>query len=287
MRLNCCHGVKLTLSQAVVLSLDQKQNATAGEHEKMSALHDVGQAPSQLQDVLDRTDRAKELYVSLVREMDEFLYHYVEGMVKGRDPETGNFVLWLRHPRDSVVHGQPRVLVTEIVENLRSALDYMVFQLSVLNEPDLNKRVPQFVVSATEADFESQSRSRLRYLTDEQKDFVRRIQPYQGNWVLGLLGEMAGSSKHRGLLSVRGHTGFDIYFADITKVDDYQGFFMYPVEEGQAFFARPKDKQAILLMEKYDALPTLKAMIKHTADIIRISYCFFQGRPLSLTIVQS
>ena len=238
----------------------------------MNVPPDVGQVPPELEDVVARIDRAKESYVSLVNELDDFMYRYVEGMVNGRDPATGNFLLRLRHPKDSVVRGRPLILVAEIVENLRSALDYMVFQLSVLNEPGLNERVPQFVTSATEADFERQSRSRLRYLTDEQKDFIRRVQPYEGNWMLGLLGEMAGSSKHRRLLSVRDHTGFDIYFADITKTDEYQGFFVYPVEEGQAFFAKPKDKQAVLLMEKYDALPTLKTMIEHTAEVVRISY---------------
>ena len=41
--------------------------------------------------------------------------------------------------------GKPRALVVDIIEDLRAALDYMVFELSALAEPDLNEKVPQFV----------------------------------------------------------------------------------------------------------------------------------------------
>ena len=62
-------------------------------------------------------------------------------MVKGFDGESENFVLQLRHPKESNVKGRPRVLISQIVENLRTALDYMIFQLSVLNEPHLKERL--------------------------------------------------------------------------------------------------------------------------------------------------
>lgn len=55
-------------------------------------------------------------------------------MIEGFDRESGDFTLQLRHPRDSSVSGAPQVLVAQIAENLRTALDYMVFRLSVLNE---------------------------------------------------------------------------------------------------------------------------------------------------------
>ena len=106
-------------------------------------------------------------------------------MVKGFDRESGNFVLQLRHPRESNVNGSPRVLVSRIVENLRNALDYMIFQLSVLNEPHLKEQLPQFVIADSESDFERQARTRLRYLTGERKSFVERIQSYHGKQYVG------------------------------------------------------------------------------------------------------
>ena len=52
----------------------------------------------------------------------------------------------VRHPRESIVSGVPTVLTGQIIEGLRSALDYMVFELSRRNYPDLDERLPQFVL---------------------------------------------------------------------------------------------------------------------------------------------
>ena len=210
-------------------------------------------------------------------------------MVKGFDRESGNFVLQLRHPRESNVKGRSRVarhVVSQIVENLRTALDYMIFQLSILNEPHLNERLPQFVIAETEPDFQRHAKTRLRYLNDEQKNFVEQIQPYRGNKMLTLLGKMTNAGKHRRLLSIQERTGFDIYFAEMEKRDEYKDWFVYPAEKGCAVFARPKGPGTVLLMDRYDAMPTLKDMIGHAEDILRVSFCFFQGRPLELKIVR-
>ena len=253
----------------------------------MDSPSDIDKTPPQLSDALARIDQAKDNYMSLVLEMNDFLYKYVKGMIRGFDPETDNFVMRLRHPKDSKVTGRPRVVVAQIVENLRSALDYMIFELSVLNEPDLNERVPQFIISDSKEDFERQAKRPLRYLTDEQKSLVEKLQPYNGNSMLGLLREMSGPSKHRRLLSIRDNTGLDIYFAEMSKREQYPDHFVYPVEKGQAVFARPKGEQIIVLLERFDAMPTLKSMIEHTADIVRVSFCFFQGRPLELRILRA
>ena len=252
----------------------------------MTASQGAYETPPQLEDALARIERAKENYISLAYEINEFLYNYVKGMVKGLDPETGNFTLQLRHPKESNVKGGPVVLVTQIVEHLRTALDYMVFQLSILNQSDLNQWEPQFVIADNKSKFQRQAKTRLRYLTAEQKSFVEQIQPYNGNEILALLREMAGEGKHRRLLTIRDNTGFDIYFAEITKQDEYKDCFVYPMEKGTAVFARPKDEPVFLLIEKYDAMRFLKAMIEHVENILRVSFCFFQGRPLELTTVK-
>ena len=253
----------------------------------MNSSPDVHGPPPELEDALARIEQAKENYVWLADELNRFLYDYVKGMVKGFDRESGNFVLQFRHPKESNVKGRPRVLVSQIVENLRTALDYMIFQLSVLNEPDLKERLPQFVIAESESDFERQATTRLSYLTDEQMSFVERIQPYHGNSMLALLRDMTNTGKHRRLLSIQDRTGFDIYFAEMEKMEQFEDCFVYPTDRGAAIFARPKGPGTVLLMEKYNAMPMLKDVIGHTADILRLSYCFFQGRPFKLTIIRA
>ena len=243
--------------------------------------------PEQLADAWTRLYRAKENYEALTEEVTKFLYEYVKGMVKGWNPETDGFVLQLRHPRESIMTGRPRALVVDIVEDVRAALDYMVFELSALSTPDLNEKTPQFVIADTKEDFDRQSKIRLRYLTDEQKTaFIEELQPFNGNQLLSLLRDIAGQSKHRHLLSVRDNSGWDIYMAEATKRKEYKDCFMYPMEKGQAIFAKPKSC-SIILLEKYDAMKTLKAMAEHVGDIVQLSHCFFEGRPFEVSIVTS
>ena len=170
---------------------------------------DTHEAPAELADALARIDQAKQNRFHLRRGLRDFLYEYVKGMVKSRNRATGDFVLKLRYPKESIISGAPKVMVGQIVENLRTALDYLVFELSVKNDPELNERVPQFVIADDEADFQRQAKRRLRYLTDEQTGFVEQLQPYNGNQMLALLREMAGKGKHRRLLSLRDRTRYE------------------------------------------------------------------------------
>ena len=50
-------------------------------------------------------------------------------------------------------------------------------------------------------------------------------------------------------------------------------------------FVRPKGRLQVVLMEEYDGTELLKSMIEHVAKIVEISSCFFEGRPLKLTII--
>ena len=272
----CVNGFTLALAKS-----------KAGDDKKMNAVPNVYELPPELEDASARVDQANRDYVAFAHEMNEFLYRYVKGMLKGFDPDTGHFIMQLRHPKCRNVKGRPAVLIAQIAENLRSALDYMVFQLSVLNDPNLKEHEPQFVIAHSAKDFERQAKRRLRYLSGEQKSFIEGIQPYHGNGTLGLLGEIGGPSKHRRLLSVRDNTGLDIYFAEMTKKDEFPGFFVYPCEKESAVFAKPKAEQVVVLLEKYYAMPTLERLITQTIQIIRASYCFFQGRPFELTIVKA
>lgn len=151
----------------------------------------------------------------------------------------------LRHPKESEVSGLPKVLVGQIVENVRSALDYMVFGLSALNDADLNQRTPQFVIAEDESSFQRQAQRRLRYLSDEQRAFIEQIQPCHGNRMPGLLGEMAGAGKHGRLHTVWDKAGLQVYFAEMEKKAEYEDCFVYPVGKGSAVFARPEGQPTV------------------------------------------
>ena len=243
------------------------------------------EAPEQLADAWTRLYRVQENYNALVVESNNFLYEYVKGMVKGWDPVSESFVLKFRDQQASILTGRPRALVADIVEDLRAALDYMVFELSALNVSGLNEQAPQFVIADTKKDFDRQSKRRLRYLTEEQKtEFIEKLQPFNGNPMLGILRDISGQSKHRHLLTVRDNSGWEIHMAEANRKGEYKDWFMYPMDKGQAFFARPKSF-SIILLEKYDAMKTMKVMAEHVGDVVRRSHCFFEDRPFKINIL--
>lgn len=125
--------------------------------------------PTELKDAIARIEKAKQDYISLYHKTEEFLYQLFEGMPKGKDKQTGDYVIKMRNPKDFNLEGDAKVLTVQIIENLRSALDYLVFQLSAKNDPNLNERSPQFVIADDKTKFNRESKTRLKYLTDEEK----------------------------------------------------------------------------------------------------------------------
>lgn len=241
--------------------------------------------PEQLNDAWTRLYRAMKIYDAFVNEVDTFMYNYVKGIVKGWDPETESYVLQFRYASDSKLKGKPLALVVDLLENLRAALDYMVFELSRLNIADFKEHTPLFVIADTKKDFDRLSEKRLRYLTDVQRtDFIEKLQPFHGNHILGLLRDLTGQSKHRRLLSVRDSSGWYITLAPAKEQEIHTGSFMFRMDHEQAFFAKPTGF-TILLLEMYDALKTLKVLTEHLGDIVRLSHSFFEGRPFEIEIV--
>ena len=56
---------------------------------------------------------------------------------------------------------------------------------------------------------------------------------------------------------------------------------------GYIFLRRDTRTNCIILLEKYDALKTLKWMAEHVGEIVQLSHCFFQGRPFKMTVIPS
>ena len=179
------------------------------------------------------------------------------------------------------MRGRPQVLVAQIVENLRSALDQMVFTLSAQEDPQLNEKVPQFVIAETPGDFRSQEK-RLRYLTTEQREFIESLQPYQENReILRVLAEMVNASKHRRLVWATDCSRSTVIFAEGSKRDQYQGYFELPIDgTNSSLFVKREGRRAVTLGdrnsdERYDALALLSGMIEGVSTILVFSARFF------------
>ena len=247
------------------------------DNTQMDASYKVCGWPSELEDALHRLNQAKADFESLGSEIDRFHYEYVKGMVRGHDPSREAFTIQLRHPKESFVKGRPAVLVAQIAENLRAALDYTVYQLSKLNDPSLSERAPAFIIAASRQDFENSAKAGLRYLTTEQVDLIEQLQPYNGNLTLSLVRDVTNSAKHRHLLQMLDLTSLDVYLASLDKQsEEYPDCFVYPAGDGEhAIFARYNKQPRLRLLEKYNAFEVLGLMISQTETIIWVfSHCF-------------
>ena len=214
--------------------------------------------PEELfQNSSDRIESAKDAHRRLRSEIDGFMDRIVRRMLYGYDPKRKSYVVKLppaRHAQGAgfTVSGRPNVTFSQIAENLRSALDYVVFELSEKRSPDLNRRDPQFVIATDKASFLRQSRKCLEHLDSRETAFVERLQPYHGNETLRALRNLTNNSKHRRLLSLEQSGSLEIALVDREKQEEFAEWNVVPVDDNHAFCYRRRDFALVLM--KYDAM---------------------------------
>ncbi len=211
---------------------------------------------NQLQDSDDRLEAAKVDYDEFLVQLDRFLFSYIKRMWKGRDPNRAdNYVVQLPSHKDNNIAGRPRVLVGRIVESLRSALDYAVFVLSERNGHRLNARHPKFVIVDDRDTFDHAAKVALKHLTQQERSFVERLQPYHGNVVLALIRDASNRTKHRRLLSMSHNTNLTLVLADAKDEHKYSGWWRVASDSGSAFFAKPSEFRRATMLNGYESSP--------------------------------
>lgn len=91
-----------------------------------------------------------------------------------------------------------RILIGEIVYNLRAALDYLVYELAILDSGS-SKSGTQFPIEQTAKGFADRRRRFLNGLTDDHVAAIERLQPYAGSEWAGRLASLSNPDKHRHL----------------------------------------------------------------------------------------
>lgn len=96
------------------------------------------------------------------------------------------------------------ILIGEICYNLRSALDYLVYELAIL---DSSKRQDgtQFPIDDTPEKFSKHKRSWLKGLNSNHVAAIEKLQPYNGADWARILRDLSNPDKHR-LLTATGYT---------------------------------------------------------------------------------
>lgn len=110
---------------------------------------------------------------------------------------------------ESPIPGDVPVLLSEVIQHLRSALDYLVFQLAILDSGAEQKQT-QFPIENSPNQFGGQSKSRLKGLNTAHIAAIEKLQPYNGvNWTR-LLRDLSNPDKHRHLSTQIHNTAIEL-----------------------------------------------------------------------------
>ena len=242
-----------------------------------------------MEDARARIEEARAQLTELDNETDAWLRTYLGHMFEKPDPQNPNIPhVRLPSPQESVINGRPKVLVSQIIENLRVALDYAVFALSKKNCPTLNERAPKFVIADNKAAFNRAAKKGLKYLTDDERNFIELLQPYHVKpgtlSVTGLIRDATNVSKHQNLLSIRQQANFSIIRADRKDEHKYgEEWWRFPARDGSIFFVKAAGLM-VVLFEQYNLLENLPRAHMLTSVLIDLFDDHLNGKPLPYSL---
>lgn len=128
------------------------------------------------------------------------------------------------------------LLASEVIHHVRSALDYIAYQLVVLDTGSARSQT-QFPICDKPNDFRREATRRLNGVTPEHVALVESVQPYNGAPWTGWLKELSDRDKHRFPVDVSAFynfwTNLDAVYLDPLGADSHRG---YQVEQATLSF---------------------------------------------------
>lgn len=142
-----------------------------------------------------KISRAGKHLKGLQHEVERFLDSHPYGVIAELDEKTGKYILRVK------INAEPPVewglVIGDIAQNLRSALDHLIWQLCLLQTSKPHKRA-DFPIFLKPGDYND---TRISQLTPQQKAVIEGLQPYHGSnpasHPLWILHEINNADKHR------------------------------------------------------------------------------------------
>ena len=100
-------------------------------------------------------------------------------------------------------------LIGETVQNLRAALDYLVYEFCCFDSKGIVDGT-QFVIADSEENFVRDSKRRFKGMSGEHIAMFQQLQPYAGCSWTGIIRDLSNPDKHRQLTAVRHPVGLAI-----------------------------------------------------------------------------
>jgi hypothetical protein len=146
------------------------------------------------------------------------------------------------------------IIIGEIIYNLRSSLDYLVFSLAQLDSGS-QQLMTQYPICDNLADFKKRTSRDLQGLSPLSIGQIEKFQPFSGSPCLKTLRELSNPDKHRHLLKA-GHSS--IHNMKITLLPNKEE----RIDTSERIFLTFDDDQEVL--------PTIQLLITEVENIIAL-----------------
>jgi hypothetical protein len=174
----------------------------------MVVMSDYRQEP--LDPAFARIDRAGEHLSELERHIQEIARKQANTCLIQFNPDPPYQVLKVDLPPETYFGMRVPILVGEICYHLRSALDYLVFELAKLDSGVEQERT-QFPIEDDPNGFRGNAPRFFKGFNPSHIAAIERLQPYNGcNWV-ALLRDCSNPDKHRHLIGGKGGAGITVH----------------------------------------------------------------------------
>jgi hypothetical protein len=165
--------------------------------------------PHVLNGAFERAIRAREHLVDLGQRLGPLQKH---NDVVSIDPAAGLKSLTIEPSLPIVIPASMRIpiLIGEVCYNLRSALDYLVFELAKHDSGSPQKRT-QFPIECSEKNFRERRKKSLKGINDAHVTRIEELQPYKGCDWTKTLKDISNPDKHRELIKLKGEVIAIVY----------------------------------------------------------------------------
>jgi hypothetical protein len=179
----------------------------------------------------ERIRRASEHLASLKDLVEQIHFMQVHALGIELDPKPPHLIKEVRMPAETYMGMRLPVLIGEIAYNLRSALDYLVFELAKLDSGS-EQSGTQFPIEDDPSRFEGNVSRFLKGVNSRHVAAIERLQPYNGCDWMGRLRDLSNPDKHRHFIKGSGDVHFTVHSSlekDLCQITGYERYAHHPV----------------------------------------------------------
>jgi hypothetical protein len=171
----------------------------------------------------EREWRAGEHLADLEREIANVFGRQANNVAFDLDPNRPHGAINVQLPSETFFGMRVGILVGEICYNLRSALDYLIFELARVDS-GMPQRGTQFPIMDAKEDFDGRGKgSFLKGVNETHIAAIERLQPYTGcDWTRRLR-DFSNEDKHRQFVVAGGETTIHVWSGLSTDLSRIRG----------------------------------------------------------------